>query len=333
MISTADESTPFRFSTDDLPRHERGTAVRELYERNMLPVKLEPLPDCFVHADFTRWTLPGLGILSGTLCGLRQEGTPERSAHRANDDLFLGTNLAGSSRACQRGREVALHDGDAVLLTREQGGFTISRPTQVRFVGLRLFRTALAPLVTHLDDAVIRLIPRDTGALKLLRKYLSVVVDDEALATPDLRRLVVTQVYDLAAVTIGATREAAAMAEGRGVRAARLRVIKCDIVANLGDHLAVTAVALRHHMTPRYVHKLFESEGTTFSDFVRRERLARARRLLTSPHCAERTIASVAFDVGFGDLSYFNRSFRRCYGATPSEVRAEARSRVGHLGH
>jgi AraC-like DNA-binding protein len=33
----------------------------------------------------------------------------------------------------------------------------------------------------------------------------------------------------------------------------------------------------------------------------------------------------VAFDAGFGDLSYFNRVFRRCYGSTPSEVRAEVR--------
>jgi AraC-like DNA-binding protein len=33
---------------------------------------------------------------------------------------------------------------------------------------------------------------------------------------------------------------------------------------------------------------------------------------------------SVAFDAGFGDVSYFNRSFRRRFGATTSEIRAEA---------
>jgi hypothetical protein len=55
--------------------------------------------------------------------------------------------------------------------------------------------------------------------------------DDEALATPELRRLVVTQIYDLVALAIGATRGAAAIAEGRGVRAARLRAIKADIAS------------------------------------------------------------------------------------------------------
>jgi AraC-like DNA-binding protein len=40
----------------------------------------------------------------------------------------------------------------------------------------------------------------------------------------------------------------------------------------------------------------------------------------------ERSITSIAFDVGFGNLSHFNRLFRRNYGATPSDVRAAARS-------
>ena len=35
-------------------------------------------------------------------------------------------------------------------------------------------------------------------------------------------------------------------------------------------------------------------------------------------------ISSVAFDCGFGDVSYFNRAFRRRYGMAPSDVRAWA---------
>jgi AraC-like DNA-binding protein len=35
----------------------------------------------------------------------------------------------------------------------------------------------------------------------------------------------------------------------------------------------------------------------------------------------------VTMDAGFGDLSYFNRAFRRRYGASPSDVRATARSK------
>jgi len=43
--------------------------------------------------------------------------------------------------------------------------------------------------------------------------------------------------------------------------------------------------------------------------------------MLTDPRWAERSIASIAFDAGFGDLSYFNKMFKRLYDATPSDVR------------
>jgi AraC-like DNA-binding protein len=130
---------------------------------------------------------------------------------------------------------------------------------------------------------------------------------------------------DLIAATIAATRGGRAIAEGRGIAAARLRAIMTDICAHLGDgELSVAEVAQRQRVTPRYVHKLFENEGLTFSSFVLGQRLARAHRMLSNPQLADRTIGSVAFDVGFGDLSYFNRTFRRRYAATPTDIRQSA---------
>ncbi|MDW4800082.1 helix-turn-helix domain-containing protein [Escherichia coli] len=50
--------------------------------------------------------------------------------------------------------------------------------------------------------------------------------------------------------------------------------------------------------------------------------------MLTDPRRSDRSISAVAFEAGFGDLSYFNRTFRRHFGATPSEIRAAARREV-----
>ena len=69
---------------------------------------------------------------------------------------------------------------------------------------------------------------------------------------------------------------------------------------------------------------LFAGQQTTFSDFVLDRRLALARRRLRDPARAGLTISAIAYECGFGDLSYFNRSFRRAYGATPSDVRSGA---------
>jgi AraC-like DNA-binding protein len=75
-----------------------------------------------------------------------------------------------------------------------------------------------------------------------------------------------------------------------------------------------------------YIRKLFQGEGTSFSEFVLTRRLVRAHRMLTDRRSSGLSIASIAFEAGFGDLSYFNRAFKRCYGATPSEVRDSVRA-------
>lgn len=56
----------------------------------------------------------------------------------------------------------------------------------------------------------------------------------------------------------------------------------------------------------------------TFTHFVNEYRVNQARRLLNSP----RTVADIGFDVGFNNLSHFNKTFRAMTGQTPSAYRA-----------
>jgi transcriptional regulator GlxA family with amidase domain len=113
-----------------------------------------------------------------------------------------------------------------------------------------------------------------------------------------------------------------AIANDGGARAARLSAIKADILEKLtSPSLTVTEVAHRQGVTPRYIHMLFEREGVTFTEFVCEARLRRAHSMLTEPRYCDRSIMTIAFAVGFGDVSYFNRCFRRRFGAAPSELR------------
>ncbi len=166
---------------------------------------------------------------------------------------------------------------------------------------------------------------RETEGLRLLRRYLHATQDLD-LATADLQRTTVAHVYDLIALMLGATGDAAGLAKDRGVRVARLRAVKDDIARNLAEgDISVAAIAARHRISPRYLRKLFESEGVTFSEYVLDQRLALAHRLLSDPRRAREKIASVAFAAGFGDVSYFYRAFRRRYDLLPTDVRAQAR--------
>src|SRR5882762_3847584 len=185
----------------------------------------------------------------------------------------------------------------------------------------------LSSLVAGLDAAYGRPIPADNPALRLLTHYIGIIEETESLAAPDLRRQAVTHIHDLMALAIGATRDAADIAKSWGARAARLRAIKEDIATRLDQpDLSAATIAVRHRIKPRWVQRLFESEGTTFTEYVLAQRLVRAHRLLTDPLYVNQKVSTIALDSGFGDLSYFNRAFRRCYGMTPSELRPAARS-------
>jgi AraC-like DNA-binding protein len=248
--------------------------------------------------------------MSGTLGGVRQAARPKAAAAGNEDDLLLGINLSGRSIARQDDRELRLEAGDAILATRGTEGFSIIRPQPVRFIGLRVPRNALAPLVGRLDEAPIEIVPRGTEALDLLVAYAGALAAGEVPQTPELRRLVASHVQDLIATAVAAIRDTRAIVGGRAIAAARVRMIMADIAAHLGDcDLTAAAVAQRQRMTPRYVHKLFEREGLVFSQFVLGRRLAQAHRMLSDLRLASRSISSVAFEVGFGDLSYFNRAF------------------------
>src|SRR6516164_4860911 len=186
-------TSSFRFSTGNLPLHARGKALHELRDRGVLP--LEPLPGCEVDVRIAKWFLPGAGVLSGSLCGVRQDAGPRTPD--AGDDLFFGVNVTGGSTAIQRGRRIALGDGDAILLSCDAGPFTILRPGPVRFLGLRVPRKTLGPLIASFDDASVRFIPGQTDALRLLSTYVSAATNIDVLASAEIAHLVATHLHDL----------------------------------------------------------------------------------------------------------------------------------------
>ena len=309
-----------RRTPDTVEVKASGTAVRSLHERGLTWVSFKPMPDVACDIDFAIRSLPGLGLLSGAVQGVRHEHR-HRDSGDGNDDFSLHINLSGFSMVESRRGESTLRKGDAMLLSYSASR-TISRPGRVDHHILRLPRASLAPLVKDIDDAVLQPIPSGTGALNLLTHYVGSIFNDPILDNPQARQTIGAQVCDLVALTLGATRDAHEIAVGRGLRVARLQAVKADIEANLADcGLSAIVVARRLGFSDSYIRKLFEGEGTSFSGYVLARRLSRAHRMLTDQRWADRSIAMVAFEVGFGDLSYFNRTFKRRYGTTPSDVR------------
>jgi AraC-like DNA-binding protein len=308
-----------RFSTADYAPRERLDAWREICSRTIQNMAIEPLSTERIHVKATMRQMPGLALAAGRSSPLIFQRRREFIDH---DDVVFVWGLTSSYQARQFGRTLDMDRGQAVVMAGAEPAF-LRVPRLGGYMSLRVPVRCLSPLISDLDAAYGRPLLADSPALQLLTRYLGILQEAGTFAAPELRRQVVTHIHDLLALAVGATQDAAEIAKSRGARAARLRAIKEDIANRLDQpDLSVATTAARQRIKPRYVQRLFECEGTTFTEYVLTQRLALAHRLLRDPRRAGVKISSIALDAGFGDLSYFNRTFRRRYGVAPSELRA-----------
>lgn len=80
-------------------------------------------------------------------------------------------------------------------------------------------------------------------------------------------------------------------------------------------------LARRLNVSERMLQRHFQPLGETPRHRLLNRRLDLARTRLATPRDAQPNgIATIAYDVGFNDLSYFYREFRKKYGVTPGAI-------------
>ena len=225
---------PLNFLSSDLPERDRLPFWRDFIARKIAHVDVEMLSDDPLVVAMTGYPLPGLLATRGQYVSpMRLRRTPQIVAE--GDDAFaLFVRRRGSVTLSQRRAEVSLDRGAAAvgILYAEPATAVIS---DYDFWTLVVPRRALAPLVGDVEKAAMRVIPQGNEALRLMTKYLEILERGPPLEMPEARRLAATHVHDLIALALGASRDGEALAAGRGLRAARLRAVKADVLENLVD--------------------------------------------------------------------------------------------------
>ncbi|MCW5624249.1 MAG: helix-turn-helix domain-containing protein [Burkholderiales bacterium] len=109
----------------------------------------------------------------------------------------------------------------------------------------------------------------------------------------------------------------------------RRRMVEAALWLEAHSHESpdLDTIARRFDRSPFHFLRVFSAVvGVTPHQYLIRSRLRCAARLLLD---AERSVTDVAYDVGFGDVSHFVRTFRRATGLSPTRFRRAARRSAG----
>lgn len=110
------------------------------------------------------------------------------------------------------------------------------------------------------------------------------------------------------------------MTDEPSVRTTTLARAKRVIRAHLGDaELTIAAVARQCGISLRYLHEVFRADGLTVSEYVKAQRLQKARRMLETASDTT-TVTDVCFRCGFSNPSQFSTAFRQAFSVSPRDV-------------
>ncbi|MFB6437523.1 helix-turn-helix domain-containing protein [Streptomyces sp. NPDC056411] len=164
------------------------------------------------------------------------------------------------------------------------------------------------------------------GVGALLTQCLATLVKDSGSLTPADGTRLGTVLADLAYALFAQALEAEhALPPETRQRTLALR-IQSFIRQNLSDpQLAPSMIAAAHHISVRYLHRLFQHEQRTVVACIRHQRLEHAARDLTDPTQQTTPIHAIAARWGFRCHADFTRAFRRTYDMSPRDYRSQSR--------
>jgi AraC-like DNA-binding protein len=222
----------------------------------------------------------------------------------------------------QDGRQTVMHPGRLTF-------YDVTRPSTLTFPGsirsdlLLVERDAFDIGSRSLAELTARSMPAERGTAAVLRSLLAGLAPRLTNYPAESADRLGSCVIDLAELLLQESLDDAITTAG-GERTLLMR-ITAYLEQRLHDPgLCPEQIAKAHHISTRYLSKLFAAEETTVMTWVRERRLERCRSDLVDPRLRDRPIAAVAARWGFLQPAHFSRAFRAQYGTSPREYRLAA---------
>jgi AraC-like DNA-binding protein len=242
--------------------------------------------------------------------------TARAAREQSADRLAIVIPIDGFGIVTQDGNQMRLMPGQMTI-------YEAKRPLRAlldqpwTFALLAFERDAL-PLPAHVvQRSIRRVVNLDDGPGAVLADFAA-----SAIRQGPAMRYTSGCIGEAGLHLIAGTLAASALPDAKATAdAQRLRVIEYATTHLADPALSHDRIARALHMAPRTLHRLFENEPATVTEYIRLQRLEATRRDLADPRLRHRSIAAIAARWGFPSQAHFTRAFQARYAMTPSTAR------------
>jgi AraC family transcriptional activator of tynA and feaB len=309
------------FATGALAPNRRIQYWNDLASEAFTPQVVDARDRARFEASLKLLTMQGL-VVAEVISDAASIHHSSRHAEEARRQrFFIEVQLEGQSVITQDGREARLQPGDFTLCDTSRA-YEVAFEQPVSMLILSLDATRLRRFVGN-PELVTAIQMDGTAGLSavasgLMRSFWSELKRAQIASIE--AHMTEAMLNALACAYITVPR---ACSSGATLAMARRLSILREIEDCLTDpELTPSTIAAKCNMSPRYAHRLFETEGETMRQYILRRRLEVCCQMLENPTLCGRSITAIATDGGFSSLAQFCNVFRERYGITPTEYRA-----------
>ncbi|SEO58197.1 transcriptional regulator, AraC family [Actinacidiphila rubida] len=307
-------------TTASVPDRDRVAYWNDAVSRTLVPMTVAPRQDGPFDGRIATDRLGCLQVSTLEADANRVSRTPALIARSAEALMGVSVQISGTATLLHDGRRADVGEGDLVVYDTTRP-YSFDYPRRFATHVFQLPRRMLGVPDSDIRQVTGHAIGTGSGFGAMLLPFLAALASSADGYPPAVADRLAGNVVDLIATLIAERARPDATDDGTARNHVLLRVRE-HINRNLSDpDLSPESIARAHRVSVRYLHRLFEGEGTTVRRLIQQRRLEEccrelARRGMTSP-----TVSAVAHRWGFVSPAHFSRTFRAAYGVSPREWR------------
>ncbi|MFF3846637.1 helix-turn-helix domain-containing protein [Streptomyces sp. NPDC002328] len=309
-------------TTASVPDEDKLAYWRDALSRALVPMTVTARDDGPFSGRISTARLGHLRVSSLDADPQRATRTHRHISRAEADYVAVGVLTAGRATLVQDGRQADVGAGDLVVYdTTRPYSLDCPEPFSARVVHMP--RRTVGLTEEELRQVTGSAIAATEGLGALLVSFLTALTASVPACSPAVAARLAASVVDLFGTLVdvrtrqGAERDA-------GTHEHLVQRVRAHIDRNLRDPaLSPHTVAAAHHISVRYLHRLFEGEGegVTVARLIQQRRLSECARELGRRDASAPTVSAVAQRWGFANPAHFSRVFRGAYGVSPREWR------------